>query len=126
MGAGAVWLITKRRIKELELELKRTEKEMDEERTLLRSCELRTGKEENIVAGLAEFNRRMQEIKENRKQGIIKELAERGKIQTNKVADLFDISRATAFRYLEELEQEGKIEQIGVTGRGVEYKLKAE
>jgi len=40
------------------------------------------------------------------------------------VADLLEISRATAFRYLEELEQEGKIEQIGVTGRGVEYKLK--
>ncbi len=50
---------------------------------------------------------------------------ERGKIKTNQVADLLEVSRATAFRYLEELEKEEKIEQIGARGRNVEYKPKA-
>ena len=48
----------------------------------------------------------------------------RSKIKTSEVADLFEVSRAAAFRYLEELEQEGKIEQIGAFGRNVEYRIK--
>ena len=67
---------------------------------------------------------KMQEIKETRKQNILKELAEQDNIKTNQVADFLEVSRATAFRYLEELEQERKIEQIGAFGRNVEYKLK--
>ena len=124
VGAGAAWFFIRRKIKEVERELKRTEKERGEEQTLLRSCELRTGKEESVVSGIADFNRRLREIKEERKRKILGELEKQGKIKTNEVADLLEVSRATAFRYLEELEQEGKIEQIGATGRGVEYKLK--
>jgi len=124
LGAGGVWVIMRKRAGELELDLKRTEKEMEEERTLFRSCELRTGMEESIASGFAEFNRKKQEIKEARKQEILKELEKRGKIKTNEVADLFEASRTTAFRYLEELEKEGKIEQVGAFGRNVEYKLK--
>jgi len=135
LGAGAVWVLIKKRVGELEIELKRTEKEMEEERTLLRSCELRTSKEEGVAFNLADFNRKTQEIKENRKQEVFKELEKRGSpsrkatdeqgtIKTNEVADLIDISRATAFRYLEELEKEGKIEQIGTFGRNVEYRVK--
>jgi len=40
------------------------------------------------------------------------------------VADLLDISKVTAFRYLEELQQEGVIEQVGKTGRDVEYNIR--
>lgn len=111
LGAGVVWVITKRKIKEIEIELKRTEKEKEEE--------------EEIASGLAGFNRKTQEIKENRKQEILKELEKLNKIKTNQVADFLEVSRATAFRYLEELEKEGKIEQIGVFGRNVEYKINA-
>ena len=123
LGAGAVWLVMKRRIRELELDLKRTEKEKEEG--------------EKIASGLAGFNRQTQEIKETRKQRILKELEKRGppssaqgglrrasKIQTNETADFLEVSRATAFRYLEELEKEGKIEQIGAFGRNVEYRIK--
>lgn len=110
MGAGAVWVMVKRRIKELELDLKRTEKEKEEE--------------EKIASGLAGFNRQIQEIKEEKKRRILKELEGRGKIRANEVADIFTISRTTAFRYLEELEQEGKIEQIGAFGPNVHYQLK--
>lgn len=125
LGAGAVWVIMRKRAGDLELDLKRTEKEIEEERALLRSCELGTGKEEGVALGLADFNRQMQKIKEERKQEILKELAERSKIKTNEVANLFEVSRTTAFRYLEELEKEGKIEQVGAFGRNVEYKLKS-
>jgi len=124
LGVGMVWVIMKKRVGELEIELKRTEKEIEEERTLLRACELETDKEEKIAFGFADFNRRMQEIKETRKQGILKELEKRSKIKTNEVADLFEVSRATAFRYVEELEKQGKIEQIGAFGRNVEYRIK--
>ncbi len=111
LGAGVVWVMAKRRIKELGIELKRTEKEKEEQA--------------KIVSGFEDFNRQQEEIKEARKQKILGELAKRGKIKTNQVADLLEVSRATAFRYLEELEKEGKIEQIGAYGRNVEYKLKA-
>lgn len=90
--------------------MKRTEREKEEQ--------------VNFMSGIEEFNRRTQEIKEERKQKIIESLTNQGKIKTNDVADLLDISRATAFRYLEELEKEGKILQVGALGRNVEYKLK--
>lgn len=110
LGAGAVWVIMKKKMNELEIDLKRTEKEKEEE--------------EKIASGLTGFIRQIQEVKETRKQGILKELEKRGKIKTSEAADSFEVSRATAFRYLEELEKEGKIEQIGAFGRNVEYKLK--
>jgi Fic family protein len=112
LGVGVVWVMLKGRIRELELELKRTERENEEQ--------------VKIVSGFEDFNRRQEEIKEVRKQKVLGELAEQGKIKTNQVADFLEVSRATAFRYLEELEKEGRIEQIGAYGRNVEYKLKAE
>lgn len=110
LGAGVVWFVMRKRIKELEVELTRTEKEKVEQ--------------VNFMSGIDEFNRQMQEIKEGRKRKIIEKLSVQKNIKTNRVADLLDISRATAFRYLEELEKEGKIEQVGAFGRNVQYKLK--
>ena len=115
VGAAAAWFFTRRKIKEVERELKRTEKEKEE---VLRQIQ------DSAISGIADFNRRLREIKEERKRKILGELEKQSRVKTNEVADLLEVSRATAFRYLEELEQEGKIEQIGVTGRGVEYKLK--
>lgn len=110
LGAGAVWFLMRKKAKELEIELKRIEKEKVEQA--------------GFVSGIDEFNRRMQEVKEERKHKIIATLEQKGKTKTNEVADMFDISRATAFRYLEELEKEGKILQVGAYGRNVEYKAK--
>src|SRR3989338_9230572 len=45
------------------------------------------------------------------------------KISNDDVQKLLGVSDATATRYLEELEREGKIRQIGSTGRSVTYKL---
>ena len=109
---GLLWRgwVLKKEIKELQKEIERTEREKEEE--------------EKIASGLEGFNQKIQEIKEQRKQRILKELAEKEKIRANEVADIFTISRITAFRYLEELEQEGKIEQIGAFGPNVYYQLK--
>ena len=108
---GLLWWVgaLKKQIKELQKEIERTEREKEEE--------------EKIASGLEGFNQKIQEIKEQRKQRILKELVEKEKIRANEVADIFTISRITAFRYLEELEQEGKIEQIGAFGPNVYYRL---
>jgi len=45
-------------------------------------------------------------------------------VTCNEIEELLDISDSTARKYLNELEEEGKIEQIGKTGRGVTYKIK--
>lgn len=45
-------------------------------------------------------------------------------VTNNDIEKLLGVSDATATRYLSELERDGKVEQVGTTGRGVEYKLK--
>jgi Fic family protein len=109
-GFMVAWVWCGGEIKELENELKRMQREIEKERQML--------------GGFDEYNKKIAEIKQKRKEKIIEELKKRGKMQTNKVADLLDISKVTAFRYLEELQQEGEIEQVGAFGRGVEYKIK--
>ena len=71
-----------------------------------------------------------------KKQGLIKKQAgekdanlaqvralarERARISNNDVEKLLNVSDATATRYLDELEKEGLIRQVGVTGRHVYY-----
>jgi len=46
------------------------------------------------------------------------------KITNNDVEKLLGVSDATATRYLDELEKEGKLKQVGKTGQGVFYILK--
>ncbi len=47
------------------------------------------------------------------------------KIRNNDVEKLCGVSDATATRYLDELEKEGKIRQIGTVGHTVYYRLPA-
>jgi len=61
--------------------------------------------------------------KENLGQ-IIGFLANRGQIANDDVQKLLGVSNATAERYLNELEQQEKIEQVGEIGPGVFYRLK--
>ena len=44
-----------------------------------------------------------------------------GKITNDEVEKLLHVSDATATRYLSALEKEGKIQQVGKTGKAVEY-----
>lgn len=62
--------------------------------------------------------------KAENKQKIIAFVQEHEKIQNNDVEKLTGVSGATAERYLDELEKEGKLIQHGTIGQGVFYTLK--
>jgi ribosomal protein S25 len=52
---------------------------------------------------------------------ILDLFAKRTNITNNEVADFLHVSDATATRYLQVLENENKIRQVGKTGKGVRY-----
>lgn len=59
--------------------------------------------------------------KEENKRRILGILETQSQLTNNHVEQLLGVSDATATRYLEELEKEGHIRQVGDTGRGVYY-----
>jgi predicted HTH transcriptional regulator len=59
--------------------------------------------------------------KDKRKTRIMELANKQEKITNDNVEDMFCISDSTARTYLNELEHEGKLNQVGVTGRGVYY-----
>ncbi|MEK9185878.1 MAG: FaeA/PapI family transcriptional regulator [Patescibacteria group bacterium] len=61
------------------------------------------------------------EEKEENKKKILEFFASRDKASNDEIQDFLGVSDATAERYLHELEQEGKIRQVGSTGRHVYY-----
>ena len=69
-------------------------------------------------------NKGLQKVRERKyenKKKILKFLANKEKITNDDVRELLAVSDTTAFRYLEELENKGKIKQVGKTGRSVFY-----
>tara|TARA_B100001971_G_C18258868_1_gene584756 strand:- start:2821 stop:3117 length:297 start_codon:yes stop_codon:yes gene_type:complete len=62
--------------------------------------------------------------KEENKKKIVEYLKKNQKITNNEVEKLVSVSDSTATDYLQELEEEGKIEQQGKEGRSVYYQLK--
>ena len=109
-GFLVAWGWYKRKMKEGEGEVKRTQKEAEKER--------------EMFGGFDEYNEKMARVKKERKDKIVLELEKARRVRAGEVADLLDISKVTAFRYLEELQQEGVIEQVGKTGRDVEYNIR--
>ena len=75
-------------------------------------------------SGLAGFNLKRQQAKSQAKGEILKLLKDKTSISNNDVEKLLSVSDATATNYLQELENEGRIVQIGKTGRSVSYSLK--
>lgn len=65
----------------------------------------------------------MEQKAENKKK-ILEFVQANGKIQNNDVEKVAGVSNATAERYLDELENEGKLTQHGEIGQSVFYKLK--
>ena len=63
------------------------------------------------------------EKKKENKQKILEFLQSNEKITNNDVEKLVGVSDATATRYLDELEKEQKIKQIGLVGHAVYYRL---
>jgi len=60
--------------------------------------------------------------KQGRIDKVLAEVQAKGAITNDEVQALLGVSDATAERYLEELEKEGKIAQVGKSGRIVAYK----
>lgn len=69
----------------------------------------------------AGFIAKQMEQKAENKQKILEFIQANGKIQNNDVEKLAGVSNATAERYLDELEKEGKLIQHGVIGQSVFY-----
>lgn len=62
--------------------------------------------------------------KAKNKKKILEFLKEKKRVTNNDVEKLLGVSDATATRYMDELEKERKVRQIGATGRAVHYILK--
>lgn len=65
------------------------------------------------------FNEEQAENKESNKRKILERL--NNKFTNADVENLLSVSDATATRYLDELEKEGKVKQVGKTGKHVYY-----
>ena len=72
----------------------------------------------------AGFIAKQVEQKTKNKKKILEFVQEHGKIQNNDVEKLAGVSNATAERYLDELEKEGKLTQHGTIGQNVFYTAK--
>ena len=82
---------------------------------------IRRGKKEE---GLSAHNAAKVEKKKENKKKILELFVKQSQVSNNDVEKLIWVSDAAASNYLQELENEGKIEQVGVEGRGVFYKLR--
>ena len=63
----------------------------------------------------------IQDRKRKKLEKILELLGKKEKITNDEVEKLLHVSDATATRYLSALEKEGKIKQVGKTGKAVEY-----
>src|SRR3989344_9659435 len=66
-------------------------------------------------------NEKRQSKKREKINDILNLFSEKKEITNDEVEKLLHVSDATATRYLETLEKEGKIKQVGKTGKGVVY-----
>ena len=114
VGGGVVWVLAGRKARKIEEEtrkqLERTEKEREEEERCLAQSK-----------GLEEYNQKLAERKEKLKSRIFQLFDHAKEITNSDVGEALNIPSRSAVRYLEELEQEGKIRQVGDIGRGVRY-----
>jgi len=66
-----------------------------------------------------------QTIRKNaNKEKALAFIQEKKEAGNEEIRQYLNVSRRSAVRYLDELEKEGKIEQVGDIGRGVVYRLK--
>jgi len=63
------------------------------------------------------------EVKQEAVDKVFEEIQKRGEMTNDEVQALLGVSDATAERYLQELESEGRIRQVGEIGQSVSYKV---
>ena len=85
---------------------------------------LKKSESEKESPGISKVNESRQDAKAKAKDKILKLFDNRTEIANDDVQRTLGVSDATATNYLDELEQEGIITQIGKEGRGVKYTKK--
>jgi len=85
---------------------------------------LKKSESEKETSGIAKVNESRQSAKAKAKDKILKLFDTKTEITNDDVQKLLSVSDATATNYLDELEREGHIIQIGKEGRGVKYTRK--
>ena len=63
----------------------------------------------------------IQQRKQKKLEKIVEYISAKGKISNDQVEKLLHVSDATATRYLSALEKQGRIKQVGKTGKAVTY-----
>ncbi|MFO7807689.1 MAG: DeoR family transcriptional regulator [Candidatus Moraniibacteriota bacterium] len=111
LGGFAVWFRVCKYTPDCEKEIEGIGEELEKEA------------QEEEFSGLEEYNAKKGEEINQRKEEILRVVNKKGFIKTGEVSDMFDVSRNTAYRYLSELEKEGKIKQTKKFGRRVRYIL---
>ncbi len=109
IGAVSVWIYSSRKNKDSKRKNKLPEQEREEQ--------------EEDAFGLESFNEKRQEKIDGRKDKILEAIKKKGSVQTGEVSNMLGVSRNTAYRYLEELEEESRVEQTRESGRAVRYRL---
>ncbi len=84
----------------------------------LAMCKRQSRKPEGVAAHVEKQHNE----KQSRKERILELLKEKRSVTNNDVETALGVSDATATNYLQELEREGRIEQIGERGRFVSYR----
>ena len=77
------------------------------------------------VQGLQSPNQKEMEEKRKHLEEVMAYFNSHDAVTNDEVEKMLNISDATAERYLDELEKQGKITQVGKTGRQVTYKKTA-
>ncbi|PIQ91580.1 MAG: hypothetical protein COV70_02910 [Parcubacteria group bacterium CG11_big_fil_rev_8_21_14_0_20_39_22] len=76
------------------------------------------------IVGICETAIGLDAKKKDRKERILAFLREKGELSNSDIREALEISERSVVRYMNELEKEGSVEQVGDTGRGVTYRLK--
>jgi len=74
-------------------------------------------------SGIGKIARARTNQKEEYKQKMLAYLAQHKKARNNDFEKILGIADSTVTKYLQELENEGKVEQVGGTGAHVYYQL---
>jgi len=65
-----------------------------------------------------------QTVRKNANKAKVLELLQEKEMTNADIREALDVSRNTVVRYMDELEAEGRVEQVGTTGRNVLYRAK--
>ena len=81
----------------------------------------RKRREGNAPGGTPPLIKQQGEEKDANKSKLLEAFSARGRMANDEAMKILGVSEATATRYLDELEHDGRIRQVGKTGRSVYY-----